>query len=89
MEEDIKILEELRKELGLSADGNKIKQGQALENLIEKYNQQNKIINDTYREANNTLYFDDSSDYYCALWNILKIINPDLEEYPNLKYILE
>ena len=32
MEEDIKILKELRKELGLYANGEKIKQGQAIEN---------------------------------------------------------
>lgn len=32
---DIEVLEELRKELALYADGEKIKQGQALENLLE------------------------------------------------------
>lgn len=36
-EEDIKILEDLRKELGLHTDGNKIKQGIALEHLIKAY----------------------------------------------------
>lgn len=37
MEEDIKILEELRKELELYADGNKIRQGLALEHLLKAY----------------------------------------------------
>lgn len=34
---DIKILEELRKELELYADGNKIRQGLALEHLLKAY----------------------------------------------------
>lgn len=29
------------------------------------------------RVANNALYFQDSSDYNSALWNILKMIEPD------------
>lgn len=37
MEEDIDILKELRKELGLYANKNKIKQGIALEHLIKAY----------------------------------------------------
>ena len=41
----IKILEELRKELGLYADGEKIKQGQALENLLQAYKQDEEMIN--------------------------------------------
>ena len=34
IEEDIKTLEDYRKELGLSADGNKIKAGFAIENIL-------------------------------------------------------
>lgn len=40
--------------------------------------------------ANNALYFDDSSDYGSALWEILQILNPELfknNEEPELKYI--
>lgn len=37
MEEDIKILEELRKELGLYANEKQVKQGIALEHLIKAY----------------------------------------------------
>lgn len=33
---DIKILEELRHELGLYANGEKVRQGQAIENLIQR-----------------------------------------------------
>lgn len=44
MKEDIKILEELRKKLGLYANGEKIKQGQALENLIKGYRELEKEI---------------------------------------------
>ena len=42
MEENIKILEELRKKLGLYANGENIKQGQALENLIKGYRELEK-----------------------------------------------
>lgn len=52
----------------------------------QKYKEETSKI---YIEANNTLYFDDSSDYCGALWNILRIINPNLEEYPDLEYIEE
>ena len=62
-------------------------------NLIEKQQaeieKKDKIIKLAYREANNVLYFDDNSDYCCALWEILRIINPELEEYPTLNYIDE
>ena len=44
MEQDIDDLKELRKELGLYADKNKIKQGIALEHLIKAYKEQNGII---------------------------------------------
>ena len=44
MEDKLKELEELRKELGLYVDGEKIKQGQALENLLQAYKQDEKMI---------------------------------------------
>lgn len=40
--------------------------------------------------ANNVLYFDDSSDYITALWEILEVVNPQIFEVdpePKLKYI--
>lgn len=93
MEEDIKILEEfinfLNKNGDYVVDENLRDEKIALEHLVQAYKYQKKIINDTYREANNVLYFDDNSDYCCALWEILRIINPDLEEYPDLDYIEE
>lgn len=30
--------------------------------------------------ANNAIYFDDSSDYFGALWDICKALNPELED---------
>lgn len=62
MQEDIKILEELRKELGLFADGNKIKQGQSIEHLIKAYKEKeadlysaNSIINEQIDVINNSV----------------------------------
>lgn len=52
----------------------------------------NKKIREAYRVANNILWFDDSSDYCSALWDILHILNPDLpdDNYEiELKYIEE
>jgi len=46
-----------------------------------------KAINE---KANNALYFDDSSDYKTALWEILEIINPEIfsdNPKPKLKFI--
>jgi hypothetical protein len=40
--------------------------------------------------ANNALYFDDSSDYQTALWEILTVTSPELfeeTEEPDLEYI--
>ena len=34
------------------------------------------IIEEVTKVANNALYFDDSSDYRTALWEILAIISP-------------
>jgi hypothetical protein len=34
------------------------------------------IIEEVTKVASNALYFDDSSDYRTALWEILAIINP-------------
>lgn len=51
MEEVIKILEKLRKELGLYADGNKVKQGKAIENLIKR-NKELEEQNSMLRKVN-------------------------------------
>lgn len=45
--------------------------------------------NKIYRVANNVLYFDDGSDYEAALWQILFILNPKVDEYEHLEYIGE
>lgn len=74
----IDIQENLIKHLGNEVE--------KLQKERQKYKEKTSKI---YIEANNTLYFDDSSDYCGALWNILRIINPNLEEYPDLKYIEE
>ena len=54
------------------------------EHLIETtLNDLNKI----YKTANNALYFNDSSDYKSALWEIMSIINPLIDDYEELEYI--
>lgn len=40
-----------------------------------------------YRIANNVLYFDDSSDYQTALWEILNCLNPGIDPYEELEHI--
>lgn len=40
-----------------------------------------------YRIANNALYFDDSSDYKTALWEVLAALNPELDYEKELEYI--
>lgn len=40
-----------------------------------------------YKIANNALFFDDSSDYKSALWEILFTITPELDDFEELKYI--
>ncbi len=42
---------------------------------------------EAYRLANNALYFDDSSDYKTALWEVLAALNPDLDYEKELEYI--
>lgn len=42
---------------------------------------------EVYKIANNVLYFNDNSDYQTALYEILKVLNPKLEDYPKLKFI--
>ena len=42
--------------------------------------------------ANNVLYFNDRSDYPSALWEILKVVAPDLfeeDDMPKLEYMGE
>lgn len=93
MEENIKILEgyldrntQLFEDYGENAIIQD-KEIQAIESLIKGYKEKEEKLKKAYIEANNILYFDDSSDYCYALWKILRIINPDLEDYPNLEYI--
>lgn len=43
-----------------------------------------------HRIANNALYFDDSSDYGTALWQVLDTITPEIfkdNDLPELQYI--
>ena len=40
-----------------------------------------------YQIANNALYFDDSSDYQAALWEILYCLNPGIDPDGELEYI--
>jgi len=42
---------------------------------------------EVYKIANNALYFNDNSDYETTLYEILKVLNPDLEDYPKIKFI--
>ena len=63
MEEDIKILEELRKELGLYANGEKIKQGQSLENLLKAYKQDEKMIDLITEYVSTKNYADDICEF--------------------------
>ena len=90
MEKDITILksliEDLKREEKLIGYNAEI-EIQAIESLIKGYKEKEEKLKKAYIEANNILYFDDSSDYCYALWKILRIINPDLEDYPNLEYI--
>lgn len=55
MEENIKILEELQKELSLYADGKKIRQGIALEHLLKAYKEleykYNRALSDLVQES--------------------------------------
>lgn len=44
-------------------------------------------ISNVYKIANNVLYFDDSSDFRTALYEILKELNPDLDVEEKLNYI--
>lgn len=50
-------------------------------------NKMNDREKEVYKIANNALYFNDNSDYETALYEILKVLNPELEDYPILKYI--
>ena len=67
--------------------------GEILKDQIDNLQNQNfekqKIIDRVKMLANNVLYFDDSSNYCCVLWDILRTVNPDLGEYPILNYIEE
>lgn len=93
MEEDIKILEELRKELGLSADANKIKQGQALENLIKTYKELEIKLDDKKTElqilkddikADEIMYKDELIENYIPVSLVkekIKELNKGIKEF--------
>lgn len=57
IEEDIKILENLRKELGLSANGNKIKIGFAIENILADRERLKKENLEMETEVAENVYF--------------------------------
>jgi hypothetical protein len=42
---------------------------------------------EVYKIANNALYFNDRSDYITALYETLKVLNPNFDPYAELKYI--
>ena len=44
-------------------------------------------LDEVYKIANNVLYFDDNSDYQSALWEILEVINPEIDADAKLEYI--
>lgn len=46
-------------------------------------------LTDVERIANNALYFDYSPDYGSALWEILGICRPEMEEAPELEFMEE
>ena len=52
-------------------------------NILSELNKLSEIE----KIINNVLYFDDSSDYGTSLWEALKVINPELDEYESLSYM--
>lgn len=66
-----------------------------LQGLLDLYNQEKEKNKKAYIQANNYLYFDDSSDYGVALWEVIRSLRPDLAErwdngeIADLKYIKE
>lgn len=70
------------------------KEDKKIQSLFESINRLEDELDDckvklgeVYAIANNVLYLNDRSDYKNALWEILRTINPNLEEWPTLKYI--
>lgn len=62
-------------------------------NILKESEKKDKMINEAYKEANNYLYFADSSDYEVALYEVIRSLKPELKEkwdngdYETLKYI--
>ena len=46
-----------------------------------------KGYNDAYKVANNAIYFDDSSDYETALYEVCQCLRPDCEDEHGKEYI--
>jgi hypothetical protein len=38
-----------------------------------------KRIKEAYKEANNTIYFNDNSDYLAALYTVCEILSPSVD----------
>jgi hypothetical protein len=38
-----------------------------------------KRIKEAYKEANNAIYFNDSSDYLCALYSVCELLAPSVD----------
>ena len=68
---------------------------EAIINIIVLYRQEKDKNKKAYIKANNYLYFNDSTDYEVALWEVIRKLRPDLaEKWDNgedvdLKYIEE
>ena len=57
-----------------------------LRTLHEEYQTLEAEVDNIKRIANNVLYFNDSSDYGSALYDILQAIDPEFDD-DNLEYI--
>lgn len=56
----------------------------------KKVNELDEQVNKAFKVANNAIYFDDSSDYLSALYEICLILNPKLDsESIGLSYMEE
>lgn len=53
---------------------------EAIINIIILYRQEKEKNNNAYIKANNYLYFNDSTDYEVALWEVIRKLRPDLAE---------
>ena len=53
---------------------------ESIENLLTAYEKEKEKNNNAYIKANNYLYFNDSTDYEVALWEVIRKLRPDLAE---------